>query len=199
MLVLGLFMAVFLVGMLYHVISIGQSISYKEKLQDVADASAFTASASYARSMNLIGLMNVTQLTGVSVLLALGISDYELENCDRHSDELGVYPYTLCPGLYDKVHPRLVWAEEHWIPLLSSITAAAEAVRDATPQLAQTEVTTVGQIAAPAVVTAGLVPRDLPLVRANSGCAVCQSLYVCHAARAASRSGAANRLKPRRN
>lgn len=166
MMLLGLFMAVFLVGLLYHVISIGQSITYKEKLQDVADSSAFTAGASYARSMNLIGLMNLTQLTGVSVLLALGTSNGELDNC-RSAYDFGRYPYTQCPGLYTKVHPRSEWAESRWTPLLSVITSAAESVRDATPQLVQSEVDAVGKLASPVVITAGLVQRPLPLERVS--------------------------------
>lgn len=165
-LLLGLFMAVFLVGLLYHVISIGHSITYKEKLQDVADTSAFTAAASHARSMNLIGLMNLTQLTGVAVLLTLDMSEWETENCINHPRNYS-YPWVLCPGLNAKIRPASEWAKQHWLPLLSTITSAAEAVRDSTPQLAQREVDTVGKVAAPAVISAGIVPRALPLVRAD--------------------------------
>lgn len=167
-LLLGLFMAVFLVGLLYHVISLGQSITYKEKLQDVADTSAFSAGASYARSMNLIGLMNFTQLTGVSVVLALAWIDSELENCTRNNETTKfTYPYKLCFELEPKLHPAYERAQAHWTPLFSAITAASEAIRDATPRLAQNEVNTVGLMAMPAVQTAGLVATPPPLVRAK--------------------------------
>ncbi len=69
--VLGLFMAFFLVGALYFLLGIGHSILYRERMQDAADAAAFSAAVMDARGMNLIALINIVMAAALAILVAL--------------------------------------------------------------------------------------------------------------------------------
>lgn len=57
--VLGVFMAMVVVGMIYYVWGLGGTIIHRERLQDAADAAAFGASVFQARGMNIIALLNI--------------------------------------------------------------------------------------------------------------------------------------------
>jgi hypothetical protein len=69
--VLGLFMAFFLVGALYFIIGIGNTILFRERMQDAADAAAFSAAVMDARGMNLIALINIIMAAALAILVAL--------------------------------------------------------------------------------------------------------------------------------
>lgn len=69
--VLGLVMAVFLVGMLYYVVGVGETIRYRERLQDASDAGAFAAAAVHARGMNLLVLINMVMAALLAILVGL--------------------------------------------------------------------------------------------------------------------------------
>jgi hypothetical protein len=60
--VMGVFMAAMLVGMIYYVWGIGGTVVHRERLQDAADTAVFGAAVIEARGMNLIALMNVIML-----------------------------------------------------------------------------------------------------------------------------------------
>jgi hypothetical protein len=57
--VMGIFMAMMVVGMIYYVWGIGGTIIHRERMQDAADAAAFGASVFQARGMNIIAMLNV--------------------------------------------------------------------------------------------------------------------------------------------
>ncbi|RLB56400.1 MAG: hypothetical protein DRJ42_03550 [Deltaproteobacteria bacterium] len=57
--VIGIFMAVLLVGVLYYLWGIGEAIVYRQVMQDAADSAAFGGAVINARGMNLIALLNV--------------------------------------------------------------------------------------------------------------------------------------------
>jgi hypothetical protein len=60
--VMGVFMAAMLVGMIYYVWGIGGAVVHRERLQDAADTAAFGAAVIEARGMNLIALLNTIML-----------------------------------------------------------------------------------------------------------------------------------------
>jgi|GEM_PF-709854 hypothetical protein len=72
--VMGIFMAAMLVGMIYYVWGIGGAVVHRERLQDAADTAAFGAAVVEARGMNLIALLNVIMLAlaiiGTAMLIA---------------------------------------------------------------------------------------------------------------------------------
>jgi len=57
--VMGIFMAMVVVGMIYYVWGLGGTIIHRERMQDGADAAAFGASVFQARGMNIIAMLNV--------------------------------------------------------------------------------------------------------------------------------------------
>lgn len=71
MLVIGVFMAVFLVAMLFYVVGIGEAVLRRERLGDAADAVSMTAAVLHARAMNLIVLLNQVMAALLAVLVAL--------------------------------------------------------------------------------------------------------------------------------
>lgn len=80
-LVLGVFMGACLVGMLWYLAGIGDAILQRQRLQEAADAAAFSSAVLHARGMNLLVLMNLIMacVLGVRVTLkavevALGIA-----------------------------------------------------------------------------------------------------------------------------
>lgn len=59
MMLMSVFMATIAVAMLYYVAAVGESIAYRERLQDGADATTFVGAAVMARSMNVVVVMNL--------------------------------------------------------------------------------------------------------------------------------------------
>jgi hypothetical protein len=68
---LGVFMAVFATAALYYVVGIGEAIWQRERMQDAADAAAFSAAMVHARGMNLLALINMVMAALLAVLVAL--------------------------------------------------------------------------------------------------------------------------------
>lgn len=64
-------MAVFLVAVLYYLVGIGETILHRQRLQDAADAAAFSAAAMHARGMNIIVLMNMVMAALLAILVVL--------------------------------------------------------------------------------------------------------------------------------
>jgi len=69
--VLGLFMAIFATGCLYYLVGIGEAIAQRERMQDAADAAAFSSAVLHARGMNVVALLNMTMAALLAVLIAL--------------------------------------------------------------------------------------------------------------------------------
>jgi hypothetical protein len=57
--VMGVFIAVLLVGMIYYVWGIGDAIMHRERMQDASDTAAFSAAVIHARGMNMLALINM--------------------------------------------------------------------------------------------------------------------------------------------
>ncbi|MEM1414894.1 MAG: hypothetical protein AAGH15_08335 [Myxococcota bacterium] len=60
MMLIGIFLTTLLVAMLYFVAGIGETITYRERMQDAADTGALGGALLYARTMNVIVLLNLT-------------------------------------------------------------------------------------------------------------------------------------------
>lgn len=70
-LVLGVFMGACMVGLLWYLAGIGDAILHRERLQEAADAAAFSSAALHARGMNMVVLVNLIMacILGVRVTL----------------------------------------------------------------------------------------------------------------------------------
>src|SRR5262245_42887365 len=95
---MAVFMAAFLVGCLWYLIGIGDAAVYRERMQEGADAVAYTTAVYHARGMNIIATINLT----IGALIALCVLAKLLQYL-----VLGVYEVTtvLCylSGLYKGV------------------------------------------------------------------------------------------------
>ncbi len=69
----GLFMSCFLIGALWFVVGIGDTVVFRDKMQEAADVGAFSSAALHAKGMNFISLCNLVMLVGTVIHLVLGI------------------------------------------------------------------------------------------------------------------------------
>jgi hypothetical protein len=69
----GLFMSCFLIGSLWFVIGIGDTIVFRDKMQEAADVGAFSSAALHAKGLNFISLCNLVLLAAVTIHIILGI------------------------------------------------------------------------------------------------------------------------------
>lgn len=69
-----LFMALFLIALLYMVIGLGRTLVMKEGMQDAADAAAYSSAIFNARGMNLIVFINLVMAALISVLIAIRVA-----------------------------------------------------------------------------------------------------------------------------
>lgn len=67
----ALFMAIFAAGCLHYVVALASAIEQRERMQDAADAAAFSSAVLHARGMNVIALINMTMAALLAVLIAL--------------------------------------------------------------------------------------------------------------------------------
>jgi hypothetical protein len=68
---LAVFMAVFMTALVYYVAGIGETVLQRERMQDAADAAAFSAALLHARGMNTLVLINMVMAALLAVLVAL--------------------------------------------------------------------------------------------------------------------------------
>jgi hypothetical protein len=69
--VMATFVAIILVGLVYHVAGVGDACLEQQIMQDAADASAFSAATVNARGMNIIALLNLIMVALLTILVAL--------------------------------------------------------------------------------------------------------------------------------
>jgi hypothetical protein len=69
--VLGIFMCSCIVGLLWYLAGIGDAIVYRERMQEAADAVAFSGATLHARGMNLIVLLNLVMACILAIRVAL--------------------------------------------------------------------------------------------------------------------------------
>jgi hypothetical protein len=71
--VVGIVMCTCLVGALWYLAGIGDAIVYRERLQEAADATAFSGAVLHARGMNLIVLINLVMACVLAVRVAMKV------------------------------------------------------------------------------------------------------------------------------
>ncbi len=68
---IAVFVAIFLVGILYYVIGISETLLLREKAQDAADAAVLSSAVMHARAMNVIVFINIIMAAVLSVLVTV--------------------------------------------------------------------------------------------------------------------------------
>lgn len=76
---MGLFMALFLIGSVYYVLGVGDAVLYRRHMQDAADAGAHAATVMAAKGMNLHALLNVVMAITAGILLVVRSVEVLLE------------------------------------------------------------------------------------------------------------------------
>lgn len=71
--VLALFMALFMVGVLYYLVGIGDAVLLRERLQQSADGGVYAAAVTHARGMNIVALINMTMAVLLAILVMLRV------------------------------------------------------------------------------------------------------------------------------
>ncbi|MFO8072087.1 MAG: hypothetical protein R6V85_09455 [Polyangia bacterium] len=69
--VISVFVALFMVGLFYHLLGVGLAALEQQIVQDGADAVAFSNATAKARGMNLLALINLVMAAALSVMVAL--------------------------------------------------------------------------------------------------------------------------------
>lgn len=70
-LIIGLAMGLLMVSALWNIVSMGDAMIWRERLQDAADAAAFESSVWNARGMNIIAFLNIVMSAAMAILVAL--------------------------------------------------------------------------------------------------------------------------------
>ena len=68
---MGLFMVVFLAGLLYYLIGLAQTVLWRERMQDTVDAAVLTGAVIQAQAMNFTVLLNLVMSLLLAVLIAI--------------------------------------------------------------------------------------------------------------------------------
>ncbi len=71
LMVMAVFVAIILVGLVYHVAGLGGASLEQQIMQDAADATAFSAATVNARGMNIIAMLNLIMVALLTILVAL--------------------------------------------------------------------------------------------------------------------------------
>src|SRR5258708_13522805 len=93
MMVVGIFMCSCIVGLLWYIAGIGDAIVYRERMQEAADAVAFSGATLHARGMNLIVLINLLMACVLAVRVALKMLILALTVATVFFGILGVIPF----------------------------------------------------------------------------------------------------------
>jgi len=149
--VIGVFMAVLLVGFMYYVIGVGETIFYRERMADAGDAGAWAAAVMHARGMNAIVLINMVMAAIAAVVLAIGavLLIIDIGLAISAALMLSVFPPTVAAGtvanrLLTAARPPVKTAHDvakaFADAVLPVLNKAATGVKYAVPWLAQVKV-----------------------------------------------------------
>lgn len=154
LMVMGIFMAMLLVGFIYYVAGLGDTILFRERMQDSSDAGAWAAAVIHARGMNVIVFLNMLMAAIAAVLIAIKIILLMLQIASIIAKVLSAIPYTAAAGAalqavvdplkeaVSEVHDAVQDFADEILPIL---TKAERAIAKAIPPLAEIKVVWMSQ------------------------------------------------------
>lgn len=95
--VLGIFMCTCLVGVLWYLAGVGEAVIFRERMQEAADAVAFSTAVLQARGMNLIVLINLVMACVLGVRVALKVVQLALVICGAIFAAIGWFVPIVAP------------------------------------------------------------------------------------------------------
>jgi hypothetical protein len=142
--VMGIFMCSCLVGALWYLAGIGDAILYRERLQEAADAVAFSDAALHARGMNLLVLINLIMACVLGIRVALRTAKIVLTICSAVFAAASVFdpPLAAVAGATSSAAAVLQSVGSELDPAidiaLQGLNGAQDGIATATPSLAAT-------------------------------------------------------------
>jgi hypothetical protein len=140
--VMGIFMCSCLVGALWYLAGIGDAILYRERLQEAADAVAFSDAALHARGMNLLVLINLIMACILGIRVALRTAKIVLVICSAVFAALGVFsPPLFAAAAATSAAAEAIQAVSGEVDpaidvALKGLNTAQDGIADLTPTLA---------------------------------------------------------------
>jgi hypothetical protein len=148
-LVMALFVAVGLVGLVYHVSGVGEAALEQQTMQDAADATVFSAATVNARGMNILALLNLIMVACLTILIALRlvqalliVATATLAVCcaipipGAQACCAAVYPLYEIQDTVDTIADEY---EEVAKVIIRGLSSAGEAIKELVPPLALAE------------------------------------------------------------
>lgn len=155
--VMGVFIAVLLVGMIYYVWGIGDAIMHRERMQDASDTAAFSAAVIHARGMNMLALINILMAALAFVLATLStiasmigsaafLAGLVCAGCPFGCVSCcEACPHAVQHGLeYDRVDRIRDNTDRYLRPVMNGMKAYATGIRYGVPVAAQAKVVSYG-------------------------------------------------------
>lgn len=122
----GLIMSCFLIGALWFIIGIGDTVVFRNRMQEAADVGAFSSAALHAKGMNFISLCNLVMLVGTIIHIILGImSDIKFALMVACSMKV------VCWPLMPKKIAAFTRAYERWDNYFSKMSKGFKAIHTA--------------------------------------------------------------------
>jgi hypothetical protein len=171
--VMAIFMSIVLVGALWYIAGVGDSIVYRERMQEAADSVAFTAATIQARGMNVIVLINLLMAAILAIRVAINMLKFLcmilgplftalgvipglewMEPIGDALDEFGAFLTELDAETTGPIDDALQGLHKGW-----------QAVRDTTPELAEAGALEMEEKYSPLIDLAGSLPaagKSLP-------------------------------------
>lgn len=138
--IFGIFFAVFLISMIYYVEGLVEAMWSRERLQDAADAAAYSGAVVNARGMNLLALINLVMACVLAVLVTLKLTELLAWVAIAIVTAVGWLSggalYSLLPVLHKfrhKVHDAAEQYEDKVDDILEALNSAGDGVAAVMP------------------------------------------------------------------
>jgi hypothetical protein len=109
--VMGVFIAALLVGMIYYVWGIGDVIMHRERMQDASDTAAFSAAVMHARGMNMLALINMVMAALAMVSATLAV----IANMIKYAAMAASLVCSFCGPWCGSCCSACPYAARHWV------------------------------------------------------------------------------------
>lgn len=153
--VTSLFMSVFLVACVWHMVGVGDSILARERMMESGDSVAFSSAVIHARGMNAIAMMNVIMAALMAVLVAIKVSQLILVITAAVAAALLAASLGSCSPCaealnasargYSTLQSVLSTIEQPMLTAIEALSMAQKAVALATPWIGQAEAMQLGK------------------------------------------------------
>jgi hypothetical protein len=140
---MGVFMCIILVGALWFIAGVGDSIVYRERMQEAADAVVFSAATVQARGMNIIVMINLLMAAILAIRVAINMIKFLCTILGPIFTAAGFFfpPLEVIGDALDEFAIDMQELDTELTPViddaLKGLNGAWKGVRDATPELAE--------------------------------------------------------------